>query len=149
MESRGRVEQLRKQHRKRAEMVHLRSMRKVGDNSGVDKVRCIGVLNGKSDGWGYTGDLVTVSVQRRGRKAGKITGVAPQPAGTVRTGVLLGTKGGKETGLGYAQLDDNYVALMSKGGSVLGSRVKVPVSVALRKKGFLKVRSLSRGGKTL
>ena len=126
-------------------MIGLRSVRTVADNTGVEKVRCIGSLKGKVNATSGVGDRITVSVRPRSRR-GKVGGVNPQSKGSVLRGLIVGTRkeyGG--SGLGHMSTGENRVVLLSRSGGLLGTRLKTPVPSRLRSLGYLKVVSLGRG----
>ncbi len=115
------------------------------DNSGNEKVRCIGALTGKVNSSTGVGDLITVSVMPRDVRNARVGGVSPLASGSVVKGLIVGTKKsyrGKGM-MGYHQSSENMVVLLDKKGSLLGTRLKAPVPMEMRRRGYLKVVSLS------
>ena len=68
-------------------MVQVGRIVEVVDNSGVNRARCIGVLNGPSGGAACVGDILTMSVV-------KSTTVSHWTGGEVVRGLLVGSRQG-------------------------------------------------------
>lgn len=127
-------------------MVQVRTVLKVADNSGAQLVRVIGVLSRRRGRpTATTGSILSVSVIKTD-PAVKVKKVAK---GEVHTALLIRTADEKpRRDGGWVRMPAGGAAavLLARGttDTPLGSRVRGPVSAALRRDANVKVLSLAR-----
>ena len=124
-------------------MIQQRSILKVSDNSGAKTVRCIKVLGGFKKQYANIGDIIIVSVQQlrnKFKKQSKVKKKEVYKALIIRTKIKNCKKNGIET-----LFDENSVALLTKTGNPLGTRIIGPLPKLLHKKKFQKFISISNG----
>lgn len=109
----------------------------VADNTGAKKVKCIKVLGGTRRRYAAVGDIIVVSV-KDAMPRGTIKKKTIQRALIIRTKRQMKRKDGS-----YVKFDDNAVAIISKEGEAIGTRIFGPVARELREKGFQKIISLA------
>lgn len=123
-------------------MIQQQTVIKVSDNSGAKTVRCIKVLGGFKKKQASLGDIIIVSIQkvRKLKKISKVKKKEIYKALIIRTKNHLKKKNGF-----YVEFQENAVALMSKQGTPIGTRIIGPISKTLKKKFFQKFISISSG----
>lgn len=124
-------------------MIQQESILKVADNSGAKTVKCIKVLGGFKKRYARLGDIIVVSVQQLRNRSKKTSKVLK---GGVFRAIILKTKSKykKKDGSTFSLLE-NSVALISKQGTPVGTRILTPIPRKLKKKKLLKFISLSTG----
>jgi len=124
-------------------MIQHESILKVADNSGAKTVKCIKVLGGFKKRYATLGDIIVVSVQELRNRSKKTSKVLK---GNVFRALVLKvrSKYKKKDGSSFF-LKENAVALITKQGTPLGTRILTPLPKKLKKKKFLKFVSLSLG----
>ena len=128
---------------KKSKMIQQESILKVIDNSGAKTVKCIKVLGGFRKRYAKLGDIIVVSIQELRNRSKKTSKVLK---GNVFRALLLKVKSKylKKDGT-FFTLKENAVALITKQGSPVGTRILTSLPRKLRKKKFLKFISLSVG----
>lgn len=124
-------------------MIQQETILKVADNSGAKTVKCIKVLGGFKKRYATLGDIIVVSVQQLRNRSKKTSKVLK---GGVFRALVLKTKASykKKDGSAFF-LSENSVALISKQGTPIGTRILNPMPRKLKKKKFMKFISLSTG----
>ena len=124
-------------------MIQQESILKVNDNSGAKLVKCIKVLGGFKKQYATLGDIVVVSVQELRNKSKKTSKVLK---GNIFRALIVKIKSKykKKDGTTFF-LKENAVALITKQGTPVGTRIISPLPKKLKKKKFLKFISLSLG----
>lgn len=120
-------------------MIYSSSILQCVDNSGGLLVKCIRVLGKGSRSIGDIGDLLLVSIKsyRPNKRVKK---------GEVYKGVLVQSRNkSKRYGGCYVYCRDNCVVLLNQRFLPLGSRLTGPVLNEVRKKGYPKLLTLSKG----
>jgi len=124
-------------------MIQQESILKVTDNSGAKTVKCIKVLGGFKKRYATLGDIIVVSVvelRNRSKKTSKVL------KGNVFRALILKVKAKYKKKDGTTLfLQENTVALMTKQGTPIGTRILTPLPKKLKKKKLLKFVSLSIG----
>ncbi len=118
-------------------MIQLRTVMKVADNSGANKIMCIQVLGGSRKRYASVGDIVVASVKEAipNSNAGK---------GDVVKAVVVRTKKEVRRRDGsYVRFDDNAAVLIDNNGDPRGTRIFGPVARELREKRFMRIVSLA------
>jgi len=124
-------------------MIQQETILKVADNSGAKTVKCIKVLGGFKKRYANLGDIIVVSVQQLRNKAKSTSKVLK---GSIFRALVIRTKKQckrKDGSLFF--MESNAVALISKQGSPIGTRILGPLPKVLKKKKFMKFISLSLG----
>ena len=124
-------------------MIQTQTKLKVADNSGAKTVKCIKVLGGFKKRYANLGDIIVVSVQQLRNKAKSASKVLK---GSVFRALVVRTKKRckrKDGSLFF--MEGNAVALISKQGNPIGTRLLSPLPKILKKKKFMKFISLSLG----
>lgn len=124
-------------------MIQQETILKVADNSGAKTVKCIKVLGGFKKRYANLGDIIVVSIQQLRNKAKNTSKVLK---GSVFRALVVRTKKPckkKDGSLFF--MEGNAVALISKQGNPIGTRLLSPLPKALKKKKFMKFISLSLG----
>lgn len=119
-------------------MIQPRSMLKVADNTGAQKLQCIRVLGGFKKRYGRVGDIIVASVKEAvpyaAIKKGEVV-----PAVIIRTRKEIRRPDGS-----YVRFDDNAVVIVDpKTHEPRGTRIFGPVARELRAKGYAKIISLA------
>lgn len=124
-------------------MIQQESILKVADNSGAKSVKCIKVLGGFRKRYATLGDIIVVSIQELRNRSKKTSKVLK---GSVYRALILKVKHNykKKDGTIFS-LQENSVALISKQGTPIGTRILTPLPRKLKKKKILKFISLSIG----
>ena len=111
---------------------------KVADNSGAKKLKLIGIPGNSKRRFAGVGDIVTVVVS-----GATSTGVVKDH--TVMKGLVVRVRKEVRRNDGsYVRFDDNAAVVVSKDGSMLGTRVFGPIAREVRDRGYLKVASLAK-----
>jgi len=124
-------------------MIQQQTILKVADNSGAKTVKCIKVLGGFKKRYARLGDIIVVSVQQlrnKSKKTSKVLKGGVFRALVVRTKTQCKKKDGSSL-----TLNENSVALISKQGNPIGTRILGPMPKILKKKKLMKFVSLSVG----
>lgn len=124
-------------------MIQQETLLKVADNSGAKTVKCIKVLGGFKKRYANLGDIIVVSVQQLRNKAKSTSKVSK--GGVFRALVIRTKKQYKRRDGSLFYLEGNAVALISKQGIPVGTRILGPLPKLLKKKKFMKFISLSLG----
>ncbi len=118
-------------------MIQMRSILKVADNSGAQKVGCIKVLGGTRKRYARIGDIIVGSV-KEAIPDGKVK------KGDVIRGVLVRSVNQTRRPDGsYIRFDENSIVLINKDNEPIGTRIFGPVARELRAKKFMKIISLA------
>src|SRR5688572_9438290 len=124
-------------------MIQQESILKVADNSGAKTVKCIKVLGGFKKRYATLGDIIVVSIRELRNRSKKTSKVLK--GGVFRALILrVKAKYKKKDGTTFF-LKENSVALITKQGTPVGTRILTPLPRKLKKKKFLKFVSLSVG----
>lgn len=124
-------------------MIQQETILKVADNSGAKLVKCIKILGGFKKRYAKLGDIIVISVQQLRNKSKSTSKVSK--GGVFRALVLrLKKKYVKRDG-SFFSLEENAVALISKQGNPIGTRILGPLPKMLKKKKLMKFISLSVG----
>lgn len=124
-------------------MIQQESILKVADNSGAKIVKCIKVLGGFKKRYANLGDIIVISVQQLRNKSKKTSKVLK--GGVFRALVIRTKNKYKKKDGSLFVLQENAVALISKQGNPIGTRILGPLPKVLKKKKFMKFVSLSVG----
>lgn len=124
-------------------MIQQESILKVADNSGAKTVKCIKVLGGFKKRYATLGDIIVVSVQELRNRSKKTSKVLK---GNVFRALILKVKSKYKRKDGTIfSFKKNVVALLTKQGTPVGTRILTPLPKKLKKKKYLKFISLSIG----
>ena len=124
-------------------MIQQESILKVADNSGAKIVKCIKVLGGFKKRYATLGDIIVVSIKELRNRSKKTSKVLK---GNVFRALILKVKSKYKKKDGTTLfLKENSVALITKQGTPVGTRILTPLPRKLKKKKFLKFISLSIG----
>jgi large subunit ribosomal protein L14 len=124
-------------------MIQQESILKVADNSGAKIVKCIKVLGGFKKRYATLGDIIVVSIKELRNRSKKTSKVLK---GNVFRALILKVKSKYKKKDGTTLfLQENSVALITKQGTPVGTRILTPLPRQLKKKKFLKFISLSVG----
>lgn len=124
-------------------MIQQETILKVADNSGAKIVKCVKVLGGFKRRYASLGDIIVVSVQQLRNKSKSTSKVLK--GGVFRALVVRTQKKYKKRDGSLFLLEENAVALISKQGNPIGTRILGPIPKILKKKKFMKFVSLSVG----
>ena len=124
-------------------MIQQETILKVADNSGAKTVKCIKVLGGFKKRYANIGDIIVISVQQLRNKSKSTSKVLK--GGVFRALVVRTKNRYKKKDGSIFRLEENAVALVSKQGNPIGTRILGPVPKILKKKKFMKFVSLSIG----
>ena len=120
-----------------SEVIQLRTVLEVADNSGAKTVQCIKVLGGSRRRYARIGDIIVVAVKE----------AEPQSnvkKGEVKKAVVVRTKKEIRRSNGsYIKFDNNAAVLISDTREPLGTRIFGPVARELRAKKFMRILSLA------
>lgn len=120
-------------------MVQVGSILDVIDNSGARTVKCLKILGVGGRKYGLIGDLLVVSVRTKNP-------LKDMKKGSIHKAVLVRVaKGIKRSGGEVVRCMSNVVVLLKAKDQPLGTRIKGPVFIELRSKGFLRVVSQAKG----
>lgn len=118
-------------------MIQLETELIVADNTGVKKIKCIGIPGGSARRYARVGDIIVASVKKTipnsEIKKGEIV-----KAVVVRTKKALRRRDGS-----YIRFDENAGVLIDAAGNPRGTRIFGPVTRELREKNFMKIISLA------
>ncbi len=118
-------------------MFGLRTQLPVADNTGVKRIRIIGVLGRGNKKLADIGDIMTASVREAGPEA------AAKKGDLVRC-VVVRTKSAIHRADGTTlKFDSNAVVLIDNANNPRGTRVFGPVARELRERRFMKIISLA------
>ncbi|BDT61498.1 MAG: 50S ribosomal protein L14 [Flavobacteriales endosymbiont of Rhyzopertha dominica] len=116
-------------------MLQQESKLKVTDNSGAKEVLIIRVLGGSK--YASIGDIIVVTIK-------KIYVKSNIKKGEIYKAVVVRVKKKKKRDDGtYISFDDNACILLNENKEIKGTRIFGPVSRELRKRGYMKIISLS------
>jgi large subunit ribosomal protein L14 len=124
-------------------MIQQQTILKVSDNSGVQTVKCIKVLNGFKKKYATIGDTIVVSIQtlrNRSTISSKVKKKEVCRALIIRTKTLIRNKDG------FAfTFNENSAVLVNKQNNPVGTRIIGPLSHLLKKQRLRKFISISSG----
>lgn len=124
-------------------MIQQESILKVANNSGAKSVKCIKVLGGFKKRCATLGNIIVVSVQELRNRSKKTSKVLK---GNVFRALIVKIKSKyKKKDGSNLYFQENAVALITKQGTPVGTRILSPLPRKLKKKKFLKFISLSIG----
>lgn len=124
-------------------MIQQKTILKVFDNSGAKTVRCIKVLGGFKKKYASLGDIIVVSVQKLRNKSKKTSKVKKKE---VYRALIIRTKTSYRKKDGSTIIfEENSVALMTKQGNPVGTRIIGPLPKLLKKRKVQKFLSISTG----
>ncbi len=118
-------------------MIQERSILKVADNSGAQKIRCFRILGGTRRRYACLGDVIIASVQTA------IPTAAIKKGDVVRAVVVRTVKEAHRSDGSYVRFDDNAACIIDDKGEPKGTRIFGPVARELRERNFLKIISLA------
>ena len=122
---------------KGADMIQLRTMLNVADNSGAKRLMCIKVLGGSKRRYAAVGDVIKVSI-KDAIPRGKVK------KGEVYDAVVVRTKRGVRRADGsLIRFDTNAAVLLTNKLEPIGTRIFGPVTRELRNVQFMKIISLA------
>src|SRR6185295_1724909 len=119
------------------QVIQLRTMVTVADNSGAKRAQCIKVLGGHHKRYGRLGDIVVVSVKDA------IPGAQVKKGEVAKAVVVRAVKEGRRKDGSYIRFDENAVVLINDDKEPRGTRIFGPVARELREKAFMKIISLA------
>ena len=129
-------------------MIQQQTILKVADNSGAKTAKCIKILGGYKKKYAELGDIIIVSVQELRNKA-KLTSKVKK--GGIYKALIIRTKkkikrkkDGTITFFNEKSIH-NSVALISKKGLPIATRISEPIPLTLKKKKIMKFISISTG----
>ncbi len=118
-------------------MIQMQTILDVADNTGANKVGCIGVIGRSGKRTASIGDIITCSVKeaipRSAIKKGQVV-----KAVVARTAFPIKRKDGS-----YLKFDSNAVVIIDADGNPRGTRIFGPIARELRDKNFMKIISLA------
>lgn len=118
-------------------MISVGTQLKVIDNSGARTVECIRILGDSKKRFGYSGDVIIVSLK-------KINPLKKLKKGEIHRAVVVGTKKSKVRLNGNSVFFSvNSAVLINSKDAPLGTRILAPVMLEVRELGFLKVISMA------
>lgn len=118
-------------------MIQERSILKVADNSGAQKIRCFRILGGTRRRYASLGDIIIASVQVA------IPTAAIKKGEVVRAVVVRTVKECHRVDGSIVKFDDNAACIIDDKGEPKGTRIFGPVARELRDRNFLKIISLA------
>jgi len=118
-------------------MIQLESELVIADNTGVKKIKCIGVPGGSRRRYARVGDVIVASVKKTIPNSEIRKGEVVK-AVVVRTKKILRRRDGS-----YIGFDENAGVLIDAAGNPRGTRIFGPVTRELREKNFMKIISLA------
>ena len=119
------------------DMIQLRTMLNVADNSGAKRLMCIKVLGGSKRRYAAVGDVIKVSV-KDAIPRGKVK------KGEVYDAVVVRTRSGVRRADGsLIRFDTNAAVLLTNKLEPIGTRIFGPVTRELRNVQFMKIISLA------
>ncbi len=118
-------------------MIQERSILKVADNSGAQKIRCFRILGGTRRRYASLGDIIIASVQVA------IPMAAIKKGDVVRAVVVRTVKECHRLDGSIVKFDDNAACIIDDKGEPKGTRIFGPVARELRDRNFLKIISLA------
>lgn len=122
-------------------MIYPKTILNVIDNSGVLETTCIKILNKKKVG--SIGDLVVLSVRKINPKS-ELLKKRKLLKGDVLKGLVVHTKKSyKRSNIEFIKSNINGVILMTRTGVPLGNRIDFALPQEIKKKGYLKMYSLT------
>ena len=124
-------------------MIQTQTILKITDNSGAKTGRCIKILGGFQQRYGYRGSTIILAIQKIRKKNKKFSKVKK---GDVVRAVIVRTKFKEQKRDGFAvSFKENFVVLVNAQNKPIGTRIKGPVSQEVKKNKFMKLASLSSG----
>ena len=124
-------------------MIQQQTTLKVADNSGAKTVKCIKILGGFKRKIAKLGDVIIVSVQNLRNKSKKTSKVKKRE---VHKALIIKTKTNYRNNSGFFLFfHESAVALVSKQGNPIGTRILSPVTKILKKKKTQKFVNISSG----
>ena len=114
-------------------MIQTQTKLIAADNSGARFLRCIKVLKGFKNTYGYSGDIVLVSIR-------KLRLVRKVQVGEMYFGVIIRTS--KESIYkdgSYSSFKSNALVLLNKKKRILSTRIFGPISKVLRRKKLMRL----------
>jgi large subunit ribosomal protein L14 len=119
------------------EMIQLRTILEIADNSGAKKASCIKVVGRSGKKYAEIGDILTVNIKEVMPESGVKKGEVAK-AVLVRSKAPIRRKDGS-----YLKFDDNAIVLIDNQKNPRGTRIFGPVARELREKNFMKIVSLA------
>ena len=118
-------------------MIQPQTRLRVADNSGVQEIMCIRVLEKGTTNTGALGDLIAASAKR-------VTPGSPIAKGEIVYAVVVRTNREVRRGDGsYVKFDENAAVLVDRGKAPRGTRVFGPVARELRDRNYTRIVSLA------
>jgi large subunit ribosomal protein L14 len=118
-------------------MIQVQSRLKIADNSGVQEVMCIRVLNKGVCPYALVGDVIVCSAKQ-------VTPQSQIAKGSVLRAVVVRTKSNVRRPDGSSiRFDENAAVLIDAQGTPRGTRVFGPIARELRDKRFTRIVSLA------
>lgn len=118
-------------------MIQIRSVLKVADNSGVKKLKVIGIPGNSRSKTASLGDIVTAVAKGADRVS------VVKESEIVKAIIVRVRKEKRRIDGSYIRFDDNAAVIIDNSGNPKGTRIFGPVARELRDKGFLKIVSLA------
>src|SRR6185436_15109685 len=118
-------------------MIQLRSMVTVADNSGAKIIQCVNVPGGSGRRYAQLGDIIVGTVKKaEPRKLVKKHEV-------VKAVVIRQRKEFKRADGSYIRFDDNAVVVLGDGKLPKGGRVSGPMAKEVKEKGFNEIAQMA------
>lgn len=118
-------------------MIQVQTRLKVADNSGVQEIMCIRILDKGTSDQGCVGDMITASAKR-------VAPNSPIAKGEVVNAVIVRTaKEWRRADGSYIKFDDNAAVIVDKQKNPRGTRVFGPVARELRDRKHVRIVSLA------
>jgi len=118
-------------------MIQIKSVLKVADNSGVKKLKVIGIPGNSRSKTASLGDIVTAVAKGADRVS------VVKESEIVKAIIVRVRKEKRRIDGSYIRFDDNAAVIIDNSGNPKGTRIFGPVARELRDKGFLKIVSLA------
>jgi len=118
-------------------MIQIKSVLKVADNSGVKKLKVIGIPGNSRSKTASLGDIVTAVAKGADRVS------VVKESEIVKAIIVRVRKEKRRIDGSYVRFDDNAAVIIDNSGNPKGTRIFGPVARELRDKGFLKIVSLA------
>jgi large subunit ribosomal protein L14 len=124
-------------------MIQTKTILQIMDNSGAKIVQCIKVLGGFKRRYAILGDIIVVSIRRlksKNKYRSKVKKGEVLRTVITRTKTPVKFKDGS-----FINFNLNSGVIVNKQGKPLATRVTGPVAKKIKRKGLMKIASLSSG----
>ncbi len=120
-----------------AEMIQMKTLLNVADNSGAKQVQCIKVLGGTRRKYARIGDIIVVAVKDA------LPNAAIKKGGIEKAVVVRTKKEFRRPDGTFIRFDDNACVVIDANNNPKGKRIFGPVARELRERDFMKIVSLA------